>query len=62
MDIMVEGGRAAQVSGMLHEREIPYAIAVPDLKHLIDKEQGGSSVSRTFRKVGAGSGYCKFYL
>lgn len=40
MDIMVEGPRAAQVAGMLHEREIPFSIAVPDVNTMLEKEQG----------------------
>ncbi|CAH4035459.1 unnamed protein product [Pieris brassicae] len=40
MDVMVEGPRASQVAGMLHEREIPYAIAVGDVNVLLEREQG----------------------
>lgn len=39
MDIMVEGPQSSQVAGMLHEREIPYAIAIGDLSAMIEKEQ-----------------------
>lgn len=38
MDIMVEGPRAAQVAEMLHEREVPYSIAVPDVNALYERE------------------------
>lgn len=40
MDVMVEGSRASQVAGMLHEREIPYAVAVGDVNVLLEREQG----------------------
>ncbi|XP_045500690.1 carboxypeptidase B-like isoform X1 [Colias croceus] len=40
MDVMVEGPRAAQVASMLHEREIPYAIAMGDVDIMVEKEQG----------------------
>ncbi|XP_053611116.1 uncharacterized protein LOC128675620 [Plodia interpunctella] len=39
MDILVESPRAAQVAGMLHEREIPYSVAVGDLNILLEREQ-----------------------
>nr|XP_026495764.1 uncharacterized protein LOC113400423 [Vanessa tameamea] len=39
MDIMVEGAQSSQVAGMLHEREIPYAVAIGDLRTLMEKEQ-----------------------
>ncbi|CAH2229957.1 jg14029 [Pararge aegeria aegeria] len=42
MDIMVEGPRSAQVAGMLHERDIPYAIAIGDVDPMIRREQGSS--------------------
>ncbi|XP_031764689.2 uncharacterized protein LOC113518740 [Galleria mellonella] len=42
MDIMVEGSRAAQVSGMLHEREIPYSIAIGDVRAMLEREQGAT--------------------
>ncbi|CAD0202529.1 unnamed protein product [Chrysodeixis includens] len=31
---------AGQVAGMLHEREIPYSVAVPDVTELLEKENG----------------------
>lgn len=40
MDIMVDANRTGQVAGMLHEREIPYSIAIPDVTDLIGKENG----------------------
>lgn len=52
MDIMVEGPRAGQVAGMLHERGIPYSVAVGDVSNLLEKEQGLSS-SKTFRRGSA---------
>lgn len=38
MDIMVEGPRTPQVAGMLHEREIPYSVAIADVSGKIEKE------------------------
>ncbi|KAJ0174575.1 hypothetical protein K1T71_009683 [Dendrolimus kikuchii] len=49
MDIMVEGPKTAQVAGMLHEREIPFAIAIGDVGLLIEREQG-SALSKTIRR------------
>ncbi|PZC76035.1 hypothetical protein B5X24_HaOG205237 [Helicoverpa armigera] len=49
MDIMVDGPRAAQVAGILHERDIPFSIAVPDVASLVEREQG-NSITRTIRK------------
>nr|XP_034834978.1 carboxypeptidase A1-like [Maniola hyperantus] len=46
MDIMVEGPRSAQVAGMLHERDIPYAIAIGDVDPMIKREQGNSFIKR----------------
>lgn len=40
MDIMVDGNRTGQVAGMLHEREIPYSVAIPDVTDLLEKENG----------------------
>lgn len=44
MDIMVESPRSAQVAGMLHERDIPYAIAIGDLNPMLLREQGSSFI------------------
>ncbi|CAG9788791.1 unnamed protein product [Diatraea saccharalis] len=43
MDIMVERSRAGQVAGMLHEREIPYSVAIADVGLMISRERGGTS-------------------
>ncbi|CAG9564627.1 unnamed protein product [Danaus chrysippus] len=42
MDIMVESPHAAQVAGLLNERDIPYSIAISDVKTLIEREQGNT--------------------
>ncbi|CAH1639214.1 unnamed protein product [Spodoptera littoralis] len=49
MDIMVNGPRTAQVAGILHERDIPYSIAIPDVSVLLEREQG-HAVSKTFKR------------
>ncbi|XP_059052557.1 carboxypeptidase A2-like [Achroia grisella] len=49
MDVMVEGSRAAQVSGMLHERDIPFSVAIGDVSAMVDREQG-----ETFRRNSVG--------
>ncbi|XP_045451565.1 carboxypeptidase B-like [Melitaea cinxia] len=46
MDIMVEGPQSSQVAGMLHEREIPFAIAIGDLSAMIEKEQDVNKKAR----------------
>lgn len=43
MEIMVEGSRVASVAGMLHEREIPFSVAVGDLDTLLEKERGAAT-------------------
>lgn len=40
MDVMVEAPRSAQVAGMLHEREIPYSVAIGDVGLMLEKEKG----------------------
>ncbi|XP_028025604.1 carboxypeptidase B-like [Bombyx mandarina] len=40
MDIMVDGPRITQIAGMLHEREIPYSIAIGDVGSVLSREQG----------------------
>lgn len=52
MDIMVEGPRSGQVAGMLHEREIPYSVAVGDVAVLFEREQGHSA-SKIIRRGSA---------
>ncbi|OWR51415.1 molting carboxypeptidase A [Danaus plexippus plexippus] len=42
MDIMVESPHAAQVAGLLNERDIPYSIAISDVRTLIEREQGNT--------------------
>ncbi|KAM3965859.1 carboxypeptidase B-like [Aphomia sociella] len=53
MDIMVEGPRAAQVAGMLHEREIPYSVAIRDVNVNLDREQSGA-VAKPIKRNSAG--------
>lgn len=53
MDIMVEGPKTAQVAGMLHERDIPFAIAIGDVGLLIEKEQG-NTLAKTIRSNSSG--------
>lgn len=45
MDIMVEGPKSAQVADLLHERCIPYAVAIGDVGVLLDRERGGPTKS-----------------
>ncbi|CAK1587071.1 unnamed protein product [Parnassius mnemosyne] len=47
MDIMVEGPRAAQVADLLHDRCIPYAVAISDVGALLDREQGCTKSRRS---------------
>ncbi|XP_050348097.1 carboxypeptidase B-like [Nymphalis io] len=46
MDIMVEGPQSSQVACMLHEREIPYAVAIGDLRTMLEKEQDAIKKAR----------------
>ncbi|KAL4711506.1 hypothetical protein ACJJTC_000522 [Scirpophaga incertulas] len=52
MDILVEGPRAGQVAGILHERDIAYSIAIGDVALMIEKEQGSAS-SIVSRRISA---------
>ncbi|XP_049875904.1 carboxypeptidase A1-like [Pectinophora gossypiella] len=45
MEVLVEGNRAAQIAGMLHEREIPYSVAVSDVEAMLDLEAGAGVVT-----------------
>lgn len=60
MDIMVEGRRSGLVAGMLHEKEIPFSVAVPNVDQLVEKEQ--RTVSNTFRRSGNASRFRKYFL
>ena len=53
MDIMVEGPRSVQLADMLHEREIPYAVAIADIGVILDKQQGNSiNKTKTYDNTG----------
>lgn len=58
MDIMVDGKRAAYVAGMLHERDIPFSVAVGDVGLLMEKESNLPSVDKGTRR-GPGSSQSK---
>nr|XP_013189735.1 unnamed protein product [Amyelois transitella] len=51
MDILVESRRSGQVAGMLHEREIPYSVAVGDVNILLEREQGCSTSRHSARSL-----------
>ncbi|XP_075980753.1 uncharacterized protein LOC142979607 [Anticarsia gemmatalis] len=55
MDVMVEGPRAGQVAGMLHERDVPYTIAIPDVNALCEKEQGNVLTKVVAKQTTSGS-------
>lgn len=44
MDVMVRGSKAAQVAGVLHEREIPFSVAIGDVELLVAKETANEHV------------------
>ncbi|KAH9630248.1 hypothetical protein HF086_012433 [Spodoptera exigua] len=50
MDILIDGPRAAQVAGILHERDISYSIAIPDVAALLEREQGNALTKKVFKK------------
>lgn len=55
MEIMVEGSKSVQVAGLLHERDIPYTVAIADMTALLQKEQNtpiaiNSLLSKSKRK------------
>lgn len=49
----MEWSKSGQVAGMLHEREIPYSVAVGDVAVLLEREKEGCSVIKTFKRKSA---------
>lgn len=64
MDIMVEGSRSATVAGLLHEKEIPFAVAIGDVNLMLERENSIQSLGmgNCFTKIGRrhsqGRKYC----